>query len=39
MGHAMSWLARYTGPLLIGLIPASCEFVIDVAVSTTPAGA
>lgn len=33
MGRAASWFARYTGPLLITLISASCGFVIGVAVS------
>jgi hypothetical protein len=38
MGRAVNRLARYTGPLLIVLISASCGFVIGVAVSTTQAG-
>lgn len=33
MGRLMSWLARFTGPLLIVMISASCGFVIGVAVS------
>lgn len=37
MGRAGSRLARYTGPLLIVLISASCGFVIGVAVATAPA--
>ncbi|MDG5801253.1 hypothetical protein P9869_00905 [Streptomyces ossamyceticus] len=37
-GRVVSRLARYTGPLLIVLISASCGFVIGVAVSTTSAG-
>lgn len=36
MGRAVSRLARYTGPLLIVLIAASCGFVIGVAVATAP---
>lgn len=35
-GRTMSRLARYTGPLLIVLISASCGFVIGLAVSTAP---
>ncbi|MFD7408604.1 hypothetical protein ACFV7R_39540 [Streptomyces sp. NPDC059866] len=37
IGRIVSWLARYTGPLLIVLISASCGFVIGVAVATAPA--
>lgn len=37
MGRAVNRLARYTGPLLIVLIAASCGFVIGVAVATAPA--
>ncbi|MEV5381663.1 hypothetical protein [Streptomyces sp. NPDC052721] len=37
MGRVVSRLARYTGPLLIMLISASCGFVIGVAVATSPA--
>lgn len=37
MGRIVSRLARYTGPLLIMLISASCGFVIGVTVATSPA--
>ncbi|EKX62201.1 putative lipoprotein [Streptomyces ipomoeae 91-03] len=37
MGRAVARLARFTGPLLIVLISASCGFVIGVAVSIAPA--
>ncbi|MGW1267420.1 hypothetical protein [Streptomyces sp. NPDC002491] len=30
------WLARFTGPLLIVMISASCGFVIGVAASALP---
>ncbi|MET7445265.1 hypothetical protein [Streptomyces sp. NPDC005508] len=30
----VAWLARYTGPLLIVLVSASCGFVIGVTAST-----
>jgi hypothetical protein len=36
MGRAVSQLARYTGPLLIMLISASCGFVIGIAVAIAP---
>lgn len=36
MGRVMGWLARFTGPLLIAMISASCGFVIGVAISTVP---
>ncbi|WP_328502152.1 hypothetical protein OG828_22780 [Streptomyces sp. NBC_00457] len=36
-GRAVNRPARYTGPLLIVLISASCGFVIGVAVSTPQA--
>lgn len=36
MGRAVGWLARFTGPLLIVMISASCGFMIGVAVSTVP---
>ncbi|MEY2241484.1 hypothetical protein ACFYW8_43665 [Streptomyces sp. NPDC002742] len=35
-GRAMGWLARFTGPLLIVVISASCGFVLGVAVSAVP---
>ncbi len=38
MGRAVSRLARYTGPLLIMLISASCGFVIGFAVAAAPNG-
>lgn len=36
MRRAVGWLARFTGPLLIVMVSASCGFVIGVAVSTVP---
>lgn len=36
MGRAVDWLARFTGPLLIVIIFASCGFVISIAVSASP---
>jgi hypothetical protein len=36
MRRLTGWLARFTGPLLIVMISASCGFVIGVAVSTVP---
>lgn len=36
MRRAVDWLARFTGPLVIVLISASCGFVIGVAVATAP---
>ncbi len=38
MSRAVARLARYTGPLLIVLISASCGFVVGIAVSAAPAG-
>ncbi|MFD7409749.1 hypothetical protein ACFV7R_45820 [Streptomyces sp. NPDC059866] len=38
IGRIVGRLARYTGPLLIVLISASCGFVIGVVVFTNPAG-
>ncbi len=37
MGRTVNRLARYTGPLLIMLIAASCGFVVGVAVATAGA--
>lgn len=36
MGRAVDWLARFTRPLLIVIISASCGFMIVVAVSAIP---
>jgi hypothetical protein len=36
MRRFTGWLARFTGPLLIVMISASCGFVIGITVSAPP---